>query len=416
MPVSTRNGMRTLHATSQPGKFPDDMSYHKKDVTHGEVAVQPPITEHADSSDGTPISSNKKRIRTTQGNPTHKVSLISPSPVKQMRKEADSPPTKRMTPRNLDAATPDTEMSDNQPILSSVEITPVSLKKRSKKTTATAAIVRTAPENWQEIYTLVEELRSDRTAPCDHSGCEALAAESLVLHPKNDNKNVNLDIGGEEKEPATFRFQVLISLMLSSQTKDAVVGAAIRAMQADGVLTISAIAKMDDEVLKRYIAKVGFFNNKTKYIKETVTILVSDFDSDIPRTAAEMIQSLPGVGPKMAYICEGAAWNTYTGIGVDTHMHRLFNQLKWVDAKTPEHTRVQLESWLPRSHWADVNLLWVGFGQELQQEKIKILHKALDCSRPREALQLLKRCNLDYRKVAKEIEISEEVLKKALST
>ena len=30
-----------------------------------------------------------------------------------------------------------------------------------------------------------------------------------------------------------------------------------------------------------------------------------------------------GVGPKMAYICMNVAWGKPTGIGVDTHVHRL---------------------------------------------------------------------------------------------
>jgi endonuclease III len=264
----------------------------------------------------------------------------------------------------------------------------------------------TPPPDWQTIYSLVEELRQDRTAPCDHSGCEALAAEG----------------GGDPLDNATrsnspeYRFGVLVSLMLSSQTKDAVVGAAVRAMKADGVLTIQAISQMEPETLKKYIEKVGFYNNKTKYIKETVEILIAKYDSDLPRTAAEMIQDLPGVGPKMAFICEGAAWKTFSGIGVDTHMHRLFNLLHWTKSRNPEQTRIQLESWLPKSHWADVNLLWVGFGQEVQQEKEKILCKALQCSRPKEALQLLKRCQLDYRKVAKECNIDLQEIDKALAS
>ena len=155
---------------------------------------------------------------------------------------------------------------------------------------------------------------------------------------------------------------------------------------------------------------MGFHNNKTKYIKQTVDVLLEKYNGDIPQTAAEMIRDLPGVGPKMAYICEAVAWGTQSGIGVDTHMHRLFNLLQWVkNTKNPEQTRVQLESWLPRSKWGEVNLLWVGFGQELQQEKAKILRKALDCSRPVEALRLLKRCGLDYVKVGQQLDVYEEI-------
>ena len=247
-----------------------------------------------------------------------------------------------------------------------------------------------APKDWLETYNLIKELRHDRTAPCDHSGCEALPDQNA--------------------DPIIRRFQVLMCLMLSSQTKDAVVGAAIRAMQADNVLQILSIHQMDSMTLDQYIQKVGFHNNKTKFIKEAVQILIDKYSGDIPRTASEMIQDLPGIGPKMAYIIESVAWGTQSGIGVDTHMHRIFNTLHWVNkTKTPEKTRLQLESWLPREYWSEVNVLWVGFGQEVQQEKSKILRKALICSRPKDALQLLKRCGLDTRKVGKELDILNEI-------
>ena len=70
------------------------------------------------------------------------------------------------------------------------------------------------PKEWKNIYTLVEELRADRSAPVDNDGAEAL--------PQRDR--------GE----SVYRFQVLIALMLSSQTKDAVVGDAIRKLQKVG--------------------------------------------------------------------------------------------------------------------------------------------------------------------------------------
>jgi len=64
-------------------------------------------------------------------------------------------------------------------------------------------------------------------------------------------------------------FQVLMALMLSSQTKDAVVGAAIKGMQEgiEGGLTMQGVHSLSDKQLDSFIAKVGFHNNKTKYIK-----------------------------------------------------------------------------------------------------------------------------------------------------
>eukprot|EP01043_Picozoa_sp_COSAG02_P066633 COSAG02_NODE_10435_length_1941_cov_1.627579_2_plen_61_part_01 len=37
-----------------------------------------------------------------------------------------------------------------------------------------------------------------------------------------------------------------------------------------------------------------------------------------------------------------------------------------MQTKTPEQTRAALESWLPREEWGKINLLFVGFGQQVR--------------------------------------------------
>lgn len=83
-------------------------------------------------------------------------------------------------------------------------------------------------------------------------------------------------------------------------------------------------------------------------MKEAAGICHTKFDGDIPDSIVGL-KSLPGVGPKMAYICMSAAWGKVDGIGVDTHVHRIANRLKFVKSptKTPEKTRKALEEWLP---------------------------------------------------------------------
>jgi endonuclease-3 len=262
---------------------------------------------------------------------------------------------------------------------------------KKKKTQPSISRSSSPPDGWQDMYSLVEELRQDRSAPVDSDGAEVLADPSA--------------------EPKTYRFQVLVALLLSSQTKDAVVGDTTRALQNHG-LTVDNIATTSPEDLNALIERVGFHNNKTKYLKQVVEILQEKYDGDIPPSADEMMD-LPGIGPKMAYIIENICWNRISGIGIDTHMHRMFKQLNWVTSatKTPEQTRVQLESWLPKEYWSSVNLLWVGMGQEVQQSKAKVLRKALDCSRPKEALKLVKRLGLDYNKEGKKQGWMEEIQK-----
>ena len=85
------------------------------------------------------------------------------------------------------------------------------------------------------------------------------------------------------------------------------------------------------------------------YIKQATQICKDKYNGDIPDSLDGLL-ALPGVGPKMAHICMHAAWHKMTGIGVDTHVHRISNRLGWVKkpTKTPEDTRKALESWLPK--------------------------------------------------------------------
>jgi len=153
--------------------------------------------------------------------------------------------------------------------------------------------------------------------------------------------------------------------MLSSQTRDEINADAMKKLISHG-LTVENILNTDDDTLDKLIGKCGFHNKKVKYIKATSAILQEKYNSDIPDNI-EDITSLPGVGPKMGYLLMVFAWNKPIGIGVDVHVHRISNRLKWVHTNTPEETRLALEAWLPKEYWGSkgINNLFVGFGQTI---------------------------------------------------
>jgi len=99
---------------------------------------------------------------------------------------------------------------------------------------------------------------------------------------------------------------------------------------------------------------------KADYIKDSTKICAEKYNGDIPPTVEELVK-LPGVGPKMAHITMNVAWGQVTGIGVDTHVHRISNRLGWVKkpTKVPEETRLAVESWLPRC--ASLNAIFFHF-------------------------------------------------------
>jgi endonuclease-3 len=127
---------------------------------------------------------------------------------------------------------------------------------------------------------------------------------------------------------------------------------------------LESVLALEPPALNAFINKVGFHNLKTKYIKQAAEILRDKFNSDIPDTIPGLT-SLPGVGPKMAYLCMSAAWGRDEGIGVDVHVHRITNLWGWHKTTKPEETRAALESWLPKDKWHDINNLLVGHGQTI---------------------------------------------------
>ncbi|KAM0213020.1 hypothetical protein ACHAQI_004540 [Fusarium lateritium] len=219
------------------------------------------------------------------------------------------------------------------------------------------------PSDWEAIYDTVRKMRAPggraHGAAVDTMGCERLADQSA--------------------SPKDQRFHTLVALMLSSQTKDTVNAVVMRKMQtelppfqtgAPPGLNLDNILAIDPKLLNEFIWAVGFHNNKTKfvlpdrYIKQAAEILRDKWDGDIPDTLEGLV-SLPGVGPKMAFLCLSVAWGKTLGIGVDVHVHRITNLWGWHKTKNPEETRTTLQSWLPQDRWHEINHLLVGLGQSV---------------------------------------------------
>ncbi|KNC76473.1 hypothetical protein SARC_11025, partial [Sphaeroforma arctica JP610] len=197
----------------------------------------------------------------------------------------------------------------------------------------------------------------------------------------------------------------LVSLMLSSQTKDITNAATMKILRAyePGGLTVQTVLDMTHGTLNGMINKVGFHNQKTIRIKQVAQMVHDEYDGKIPDTFEGLV-ALPGVGPKMAIITLRVAFNNVMGISVDTHVHQIANKLKWTGPKgmaecnTPERTRAAIESWIPYEMWGDVNIVLVGLGQEIQTEKEKLLKKCLACSDPDLAFTLLTRLDMDVKR------------------
>ncbi|KAL3335803.1 hypothetical protein AABB24_031831, partial [Solanum stoloniferum] len=206
------------------------------------------------------------------------------------------------------------------------------------------------PLNWEKVLEGIRKMRSAEDAPVDSMGCEK-AGSSLPAKER--------------------RFAVLVSSLLSSQTKDQVNHGAIQRLLQNGLLTADAIDSANEETIKSLIYPVGFYTRKASNLKKVAKICLSKYNGDIPNSLEELLL-LPGIGPKMAHLVMNVAWENVQGICVDTHVHRISNRLGWVSrpgtkqkTKTPEETRESLQLWLPKEEWVPINPLLVGFGQTI---------------------------------------------------
>lgn len=159
-------------------------------------------------------------------------------------------------------------------------------------------------------------------------------------------------------------FRILISVLLSSRTKDEVTHKASAQLFAKAE-TPQAMKELTEEDIAHCIYPVGFYKQKAKHIKTIATILSNTETGKevVPQTMAELI-TLPGVGRKTANLVLALAFNV-PAIAVDIHVFRISRRLGWAKSDKPEEVEQELMKLFPDTLWNTINQTLVGFGQTL---------------------------------------------------
>jgi endonuclease-3 len=128
-------------------------------------------------------------------------------------------------------------------------------------------------------------------------------------------------------------WELLVATILSAQCTD------VRVNMVTPELfrrfpTPAAMAKATLPQLEALIRTTGFYRNKAKSIQGAARKLVSDFNSRVPQTLAELI-TLPGVARKTANVVLGVAYGKAEGVVVDTHVFRIARRLGLAKGDTP---------------------------------------------------------------------------------
>ncbi|MCP4216276.1 MAG: endonuclease III [bacterium] len=175
-------------------------------------------------------------------------------------------------------------------------------------------------------------------------------------------KPLNPPVQAFENSIRTSPYRILISVLLSSRTKDAVTMKASK--QFFSVVDSPADAVgLEENKIEELIYPVGFFKQKAKHIKKLSQMLVDSGKDTIPDTYEGLI-ALPGVGRKTANLVLALAFNI-PSIAVDIHVFRISQRLGWAKHDKPEEIEKQLMKEFPAKQWNRINQVLVGFGQTI---------------------------------------------------
>ena len=135
-------------------------------------------------------------------------------------------------------------------------------------------------------------------------------------------------------------FQLLCAVILSAQTTDKQVNRITPPFFAH-VRDAHDVIDMPLEDIEEHLKYVNFFRNKSRFIKETGTILATQYSWVLPNDLS-LIQTFPGIGVKTAKVVLSVLYDM-PYVWVDTHIHRVMNRLGVVNTKTPEQTDKKLD-------------------------------------------------------------------------
>ena len=153
--------------------------------------------------------------------------------------------------------------------------------------------------------------------------------------------------------------QLLVSVMLSAQSTDAVVNRVTPALFAR-YPTAAHYARSTPEILGEQIKRVGLWRAKAKNLHQTMTRIARDHDGYLPRKREELCE-LPGVGWKTAGVVVNHAFGT-PALPVDTHVGRVSRRLGLTREEDPRKVEDELSALLPERLWGRAHqlLIWHG--------------------------------------------------------
>lgn len=159
----------------------------------------------------------------------------------------------------------------------------------------------------------------------------------------------------------TDAFTLLVAVMLSAQCTDARVNKVTPALFA-AAPTPQAMAAMDWQQVREYIATCGLTETKAKRLVAMSRILLEKHNGRVPSTFEEL-EALPGVGHKTASVVMNQAFG-HPAFPVDTHIFRLARRWGLSKGNTVEKVEADLKRIFPQNRWGKLHLRLVLWGRQ----------------------------------------------------
>lgn len=163
--------------------------------------------------------------------------------------------------------------------------------------------------------------------------------------------------------------ELLIGTVLSAQCTDVRVNMVTKELFKK-YRTAKDYANAKFATLEKEIYSTGFYKTKAKYLKGIGQALVERFHGKVPDRLEDLL-ALPGVARKSANLIMAKAFNTPTGIAVDTHVSRVAPRLGLTKSKTPDCMAKDIEELYPPKDYLDVNEYFIMHGRAICTPKPK---------------------------------------------
>jgi len=170
-------------------------------------------------------------------------------------------------------------------------------------------------------------------------------------------------------------FEVLVSIVMSQNSTDAVTERVMRALAAEIPVRPATIARANAARLVRILRPAGLAPQKVPRIQQLAREVLRRYAGnladllDLPTAVArDALMDLPGIGPKTADVWLSLVAGRDT-MPVDTHIARLVQRWRLVPSARYEDVTAKLKEVIPPRRRARGHLVLIQFGRDVCQAR-----------------------------------------------